>query len=89
MARRGEHRGYLQTGYGDADVLGCSHCRRQIVVAAQKGRDTTSVRLDRCGACHATICSPCAAELAQTMKCRNFEQRLEAVERRANFLKGI
>lgn len=80
-----ERRGYLAVGKREADVLGCSHCRRQIVLGA--GKD--SVRLDRCGQCAKTICGPCADELARTLKCRPYEMRLEQIERRASFLKGL
>lgn len=76
MAR--EKRGYLMVGKRERDVIGCGHCRHQIVL--DPGRD--AARLDRCGACSSTICRRCAAELARTMKCEPFEKRIETIERR-------
>jgi len=78
---RQEHYGYITTGRDERDVAGCNHCRRQIVIQPPQG--ATSFRLDRCHACMRTICAGCAGELARTMKCRPFEQRIEQLEQTA------
>lgn len=83
-----ERRGYISNGPGrERDVLGCAHCRRQLVVTPPKGAE--SVRLDRCGQCTATICRRCAAELARTLKCDPFEARMERAEARGRMLAAI
>ena len=83
-----EHRGYIVNGPGrERDVIGCVHCRAQLLVTPPKGAE--SVRLDRCGQCSGTICPKCAEQLTRVMKCTPFEQRLERVERRAEFLRRI
>lgn len=79
-----EHRGYIVNGSREADVLGCVHCRRQMIIKPKKGCE--SVRLDRCGQCHGTICPPCAEQLTKVTKCTPFEVWLERIERRHRLL---
>lgn len=90
---RHEHTSYLRiSGPGgvvetERDGLRCNHCQRAIIVQPDKGCDSPRMRLDRCGACHSTICRRCAKRLAEERKCAHFEKKLEAVERRYEFLK--
>lgn len=79
---RPAHRGYMSNGPNvEVDVMGCAHCRMQMEVIPPKGAE--SVRIDRCGQCHAPVCPSCAAELARTLKCSPFEKRMELYESRA------
>ena len=90
---RGHSFGYQRIGIGkraqERDVIGCNHCRHQIVVQPDKGSDSPKMRLDRCGACSRTICPSCAAELATTMVCKPFEARLDQTERKAAALRAL
>lgn len=93
MMRAGQSTGYLLVtdpsgGDRERDTLTCSHCQRQVVIAPVTGSDTSAQRLDRCGQCHKTICTPCAAELTRTLKCAPWEARLDAIERRARLRKA-
>lgn len=78
-----QKKGYLRRGRIENDVIGCPHCSGSIVIPP--GQTT---RLDRCGACHKTICRTCAETLARTLKCRVWEQKMEQMERRAALMKA-
>ena len=80
-----EKRGYFRTGDLERDVLGCTHCTRQILLTPPKGCDRT--RLNRCGQCSGTICDPCAKRLLAEARCRPWEARVERTERREEFLR--
>ena len=87
--RNGQSTGYLQVigeGGVERDTLTCNHCQRQVIITPDKGCE--SMRLGRCGACHRTICLKCAADLARTLKCVTFEQRLDVLESRHRLLEA-
>ena len=90
---RHEHTGYLRVsgpdGTVERDGFRCNHCQRAVIVKPDKGCDSPKMRLDRCGACYATICAPCAKKLAAEGKCRHFEEKLEAVERRFELRRSL
>ena len=75
-----EHRGYFRTGEMERDVLSCGHCRQQILLTPPKGCDRK--RLGRCGQCFWTLCERCEKEILFAPRCRPFEARLDAYERR-------
>lgn len=83
-----EHRGYFTNGPGrEHDILGCSHCRRQLRVTPPKGAER--VTLPRCSRCDSTICPDCAKRMAETLKCIPFEEHLERIERKGELLRRV
>lgn len=88
-----EHTSYLRVsgpdGTVERDGFRCNHCQTAILVKPDKGCTSPRMRLDRCSMCHSTICRNCNGLLAKTLTCSHFEKRLEAIERRASFLKGL
>lgn len=69
------------------DTITCRHCQRVVFVTKDAaGRVTAPAdRLDFCRGCMSPICASCGAE----GRCEPFEKKLERMEKRGAFLRGI
>jgi hypothetical protein len=72
--------GYIVNGAYEADTAQCRHCDRHFVVAV--GTQGAPENAGWCGRCAHVICGRCAQEMAETLRCRPFELRLEQYEAR-------